>query len=95
MLHKSRLLLTDRVCRQTTISNLMKMVKSSEKGLKTVWEKETLLITVNFSFSHSVFKRLGLRHVGGGENHTHTNVSAFIQQLEMKNSKEFSKDTRP
>ena len=33
------------------------MVESSPKGLKTLLEKEKLLITSNFSFSHSVFKR--------------------------------------
>ena len=30
-------------------------------GEKTLWEKEKLLITSNFSFSHSVFKRLVLQ----------------------------------
>ena len=39
---------------QTTNSNLMKMAESSPKGLKTLWEKEKLLIVSNFSFSHSV-----------------------------------------
>ena len=33
------------------------MTESSPKGLKTLWEKEKLLVTSNFSFSHSVFKR--------------------------------------
>ena len=37
------------------------MRKSSLKGLKTLWEKEKLLITSNFSFSLSVFKRLLLQ----------------------------------
>ena len=41
--------------------NLMKMAKSSPKGLKTLWEKEKLLVTSNFSFSRSVFKRLVLQ----------------------------------
>ena len=45
---------------QTTISNLKKMEDSSTNGLKTLWEKEKLLVTSNFSFSHSVFKRLVL-----------------------------------
>ena len=44
-----------------TISNLMKMEESSPSGYKTLWEKEKLLITSNFSFSHSVFKRLRLQ----------------------------------
>ena len=43
------------------ISNLMKMAESSLNGLKTLLEKEKLLITSNFSFSHSVFKRLVLQ----------------------------------
>ena len=34
------------------------MVESSPNGYKTLWEKEKLLVTSNFSFSHSVFKRL-------------------------------------
>ena len=32
------------------------MAESYPKGLKTLWEKEKLLVTSNFSFSHSVFK---------------------------------------
>ena len=54
------------------------MVESFPKGLKTLWEKEKLLIMSNFSFSHSVFKRLvrqthknqGL--FGQGLSHSHT-----------------------
>ena len=34
------------------------MAESYPDGEKTLWEKEKLLITNNFSFSHSVFKRL-------------------------------------
>ena len=37
------------------------MEASSSNGLKTLWEKEKLLVTSNFSFSHSVFKRLVLQ----------------------------------
>ena len=37
------------------------MVESSPKGWKTLWEKEKLLVTGYFSFSHSVFKRLVLQ----------------------------------
>ena len=33
------------------------MAESFPNGEKTLWEKEKLLITSNFSFSHSVFKR--------------------------------------
>ena len=39
----------------------MKMAESSHKGYKTQREKEKLLIMSNFSFSHSVFKRLVLQ----------------------------------
>ena len=46
---------------QMTISNLMKMAETSPNGLKTLWEKEKLLVTSNFSFSHSVFKRFVLQ----------------------------------
>ena len=46
---------------QTTISNLMKMAERSQNRSKTLWEKEKLLVTSNFSFSHSVFKRLVLQ----------------------------------
>ena len=35
----------------------MKMVEFFSKK-KTLWEKEKLLVTSNFSFSYSVFKRL-------------------------------------
>ena len=33
------------------------MTLNSQKEYKTLWEKEKLLVTNNFSFSHSVFKR--------------------------------------
>ena len=46
---------------QTTISNWMNMAESYLNGQKTLWEKEKLLVTSNFSFSHSVFKRLVLQ----------------------------------
>ena len=39
----------------------MKMAEKSPKGYKTPWEKEKLLVTRNFSFSHCVFKRLVLQ----------------------------------
>ena len=45
---------------QTTISNLMKLEEISSNGLKTLWEKEKLLIRNNFCFSHGAFKRLAL-----------------------------------
>ena len=34
------------------------MAESYPFGQKTLWEKEKLLVTSNFSFSHSIFKRL-------------------------------------
>ena len=37
------------------------MTESSPNGSKTLWEKEKLLVTSKFSFSHSVFKRLVLQ----------------------------------
>ena len=46
---------------QKTILNLMKKAESSPKELKTLWEKEKLLVMSNFSFSHSVLKRLLLQ----------------------------------
>ena len=33
------------------------MTESSPEGQKTLWEKVKLLVTSNFSFSYSVFKR--------------------------------------
>ena len=40
-----------------------KMAENSSKGKKTLWKKEKLLFTSNFSFSHSVSKDLFCRHV--------------------------------
>ena len=37
------------------------MAKSAPNGEKTPWKKEKLLVTIKFSFSHSVFKRLVLQ----------------------------------
>ena len=37
------------------------MAECSPNGQKTLWEKEKLLVTSKFSFSHSVFKRLVLQ----------------------------------
>ena len=34
------------------------MAETSPSWKKTLWEKEKLLVTSNFSFSRSVFKRL-------------------------------------
>ena len=46
---------------QTTNMKLMKMSESYKNGQKTLWEKEKLLVTSNFSFSRSVFKKLVLQ----------------------------------
>ena len=51
----------------------MKMPESSPNGWNTLWEKEKLLIMSNFSFSHSVFKRLVL--------HTRKNQGLFGKGL--------------
>ena len=37
------------------------MAESPLRGLKALWEKEKLLVTNSFSFSHSVFQRLLLQ----------------------------------
>ena len=39
----------------------MKIAESSQNGKKTLREKEKLLVMSNFSFSHSVFKRIVLQ----------------------------------
>ena len=67
-----RLFQTERVCITTSL-NLMKMVASSLKGWKTLGEKKKLLITSNFFFSQSVFKRLVLQ--------THENQGLFGEMV--------------
>ena len=54
------------------------MGESSPKGLKTLWEKEKLLVTSNFSFPHCVFKRLLLQ--------TRKNQSLFGKELKKTKS---------
>ena len=49
------------------------MEESSPKGWKTQWEKEKVLVTSNFSFSHSVFKSLVQQ--------THKNQGLFGKRL--------------
>ena len=46
---------------------------TKKKGYKTLWKKEKLLVTSNFSFSHGVFKRLLLQ--------THENQGLFGKWL--------------
>ena len=60
---------------QTTILKLMKMVESSLHGLKTLWEKEKLFVTINFSFFRRVFKRLLLQ--------THKNQALLRKRLTL------------
>ena len=43
---------------KTTNSDFMKMAECPN-GQETLWEKEKLLVTSNFSFSHSVFYPVG------------------------------------
>ena len=52
-----RLFQTERICRRQ-FQIWWKWQKVIQKGRKTLWEKEKLLVTSNFSFSHNVFKRL-------------------------------------
>ena len=40
---------------------MMKMAESFLKGYKTLWEKEKLLVTSNFSFPHFFFQKLVLQ----------------------------------
>ena len=46
-----------------TISNLMKMVESFPDGYKTLWEKEILFVTSNFSFPRVFSKDFYCRHI--------------------------------
>ena len=67
-----RLFQTERVCRrQFQIGYKWQKVHPNRQ--KTLWEKEKLLVTSNFSFSHSVFKRLILQ--------THKNQGLFGKGL--------------
>ena len=56
----------------------MKIEESSLNGWKTLWVKEKLLVTSNFSFSHSVFKRL----VSQGRQKVSLSGNGLIFQLE-------------
>ena len=51
---------------QTTMSNLGEMAESSSEGWKTLWKKEKLLVTSNFSFSQVFSKDFYCRHVKTG-----------------------------
>ena len=52
------------------------MAECSVNGLKTLCVKEKLPVTINFSFSHSVFKRLVLQ--------TRENQGLFAKWLNFK-----------
>ena len=62
-----------------TILNLMKMAESFQN--RKHWEKEKLLITCNFSFSHSVFKSLVLQTC---KNQGLNFVVCFVKDLREK-----------
>ena len=57
------------------------MVESSQKGKETLWEKEKLLVTSNFSLSHGVFQILVPQ--------TLTNQGLFVKGLNNKCYKMF------
>ena len=57
------------------------MSESSPNRWKTLWEKEKLLLTSNFSFSHGVFKRLLLQ--------TRKNQGLFGKELNMAEQLKF------
>ena len=59
----------------------MKMAENYPSWLKTLWEKDKLLITSNLSFSHSVFKRLVLQ--------TRKNQGLFGKELKEKKSLQY------
>ena len=56
----------------------MKMVEIPPKGYETLWKKDKLLVTSNFSFSCSVFKILALQ--------TGKNKALFGDVLNVVNS---------
>ena len=71
------------------------MAESYPNGYKTLWEREKFLVTSNFSFSHSVFKKLtsqghqkvslcgnGFKHFGEKvENVANQHFLLFLQYL--------------
>ena len=59
--------LVPKICRRQILDSsklkefaddIFKFDENGRKLSKTLWEKKKLLVTSNFSFSHSVFKRL-------------------------------------
>ena len=73
----------------------MKMEESYPFGWKTLWEKEKMLVTSNFSFSHSVFKRLvsqGRQKVsvcGNGLKNTHKLLSVIAFNMKQSEISSF------
>ena len=53
-----RLFQIERVCKDNFKFDIFIFAENSPDRYKTLWEKEKLLVSSNFSFSHSVFKRL-------------------------------------
>ena len=77
-----------------TILSLINMAESSPIGLKTRWEKEKLLVTSNFSFSHSVFNSLLLqtcKNQGLFGKRLNTVLNASCQNRLYKGSKSMEK----
>ena len=78
---------------QTTILNLMKIPERSPNRLKTLWEKGKLLVTSNFSFSHSVFKRLVMQtRKKPGLVSEKANTLQYDKILDLSKFKEFGDD---
>ena len=59
----------------------MKTEESYITGSKTLWEKEKLLITSDFSFSHSVFKRLVLENIVRKEENAASSIFSFSHSV--------------
>ena len=65
------------------------MAESYPNGQKTLWEKEKLLITSNFSFFRSVFKRLVLQTCknqglfGKGLTLSQTNPHVYVSEVQV------------
>ena len=59
--HESDTLTTEPPGREMTILTFIKMAENSPNKNKTLREKEKLLVSSNFSFSHSVFQRFVLQ----------------------------------
>ena len=78
----------------------MKMAEKSPKEKKTLWEKEKLLVMSNFSFSHSVFKRLVLQTrknqglFGKGKNCSLSSIMAFAMLLSKLPVTEMSQNSQ-